>query len=51
MFAADAKAAALEFARKVAGLFGIDVQDRSVEHGEVTAGGIVVDRSESEERR
>jgi hypothetical protein len=25
-------------------LFGIDVQDRRVEGGEVTAGGVVVDR-------
>ena len=44
MFAADAKLAALEFARKVAGPFGIDVQDRRVENGEVAAGGVVVDR-------
>jgi len=35
---------ALEFAHKVAGLFGIDVQDRCVESGEVTAAGVVVDR-------
>jgi len=44
MFAADAKIAALELARKVAGLFGLDVQDRRVEDGEIAAGGVVVDR-------
>lgn len=44
MFGSTAKPAALEFARKVAALFGIDVHDRSVEQGEVNAAGVVVDR-------
>jgi hypothetical protein len=34
---------AFEFAQRAATLFAIDVQDRRVEGGEVTAGGIVVD--------
>ena len=38
------KAGALAFAHKVAATLGADVQDRCVEHGEVTAGGVVVDR-------
>jgi len=44
MFAADDKAAALEFAHKVAAPLGADVRDRRFEHGEVAAGGVVVDR-------
>jgi len=44
MFGDKDKAAALEFARRVGGLVGIDVQDRSVERGEVNAAGVVVDR-------
>src|SRR5262245_3714184 len=44
MFGDKDKAAALAFARKVAAPFGIDVQDRCVEGGEVGAGGVVVDR-------
>jgi hypothetical protein len=44
LFGAKEKPAALEFAHKVAGLFGTDVQDRCVEGGEVTAAGVVVDR-------
>jgi len=43
LFGANEKPRALEFARKVAGLLGADVQDRCVEHGEVSAAGIVVD--------
>jgi hypothetical protein len=44
MFGSNEKPAALEFARKVAAPFGLDVQDRCVEGGEVAAGGVVVDR-------
>jgi len=44
MFGSAGKSAALEFAHTVAALFGIDVQDRSVEQGEVNAAGVVVDR-------
>jgi hypothetical protein len=44
MFGSKEKAAALAFAHRIAGLFGIDVQDRCFERGEVTAGGVVVDR-------
>lgn len=44
MFGSQEKPAAVEFARKVAARLGIDVQDRCVEGGEVTAGGVVVDQ-------
>ena len=44
MFGSAAKPAALEFAHKTAALFGIDVEDRSVEQGEINAAGVVVDR-------
>jgi hypothetical protein len=44
LFGADEKPAALEFAHKVAGLLGVDVQDRCVESGDVSAAGVVVDR-------
>jgi len=44
LFGAKGKPEALEVAHKVAGLLGIDVQDRCVEAGEVSAAGIVVDR-------
>jgi hypothetical protein len=44
LFAASDKPRAMEFAGKVAGLLGIDVQDRCVEGGEVAVGGVVVDR-------
>ena len=44
LFDAKEKSAAFELAQKAARLFGIDVQDRRVEGGEVTAGGVVVDR-------
>jgi hypothetical protein len=44
MFGAKEKTEALAFAHKVAATLGIDVQDRLFEHGEVTAGGVVVDR-------
>jgi len=44
LFRESDKAESLDFARQVAGLLGLDVQDRRVEHGEVTAGGVVVER-------
>ena len=44
LFAESDKLASLDFARNVAALLGIDVRDRRVEGGEVTAGGVVVDR-------
>ena len=37
-------AGAMAFAHKVAARLGLDVQDRRVEHGEVSVGGVVVDR-------
>lgn len=49
MFGSKEKPVALEFARKVAVRLGIDVQDRCVEGGEVTAGGVVVDHLGSDE--
>lgn len=49
LFGAKEKPAALAFANKVAALFGIDVQDRCVEGGEVTSAGVVVDRLEAGE--
>jgi len=49
MFASADKPAAVEFAQKVARLFGIDVQDRRVESGEMGAGGVVVDRLGADE--
>jgi hypothetical protein len=44
MFGSAEKPAALEFAHKVARFLGADVQDRCFEHGEIGAGGVVVDR-------
>jgi hypothetical protein len=44
LFGGHEKPRAMEFAHKVAGLLGLDVQDRCYEHGEIAAGGIVVDR-------
>jgi hypothetical protein len=44
LFGSKEKTRAMEFARRVAALLGLDVQDRCVEGGEVAAGGIVVDR-------
>ena len=49
MFLTTEKPAALELAHKVSGLLGIDVRDLTVEKGEVTAGGIVVDRLDPDE--
>ena len=44
MFGSAEKAAAMELGQRVARALGIDVQDRCFEGGEVTAGGVVVDR-------
>jgi hypothetical protein len=49
MFASKEKAAALEFARKVAGFLGLDVHDRLVDRGDVNAGGVVVDQLEPDD--
>jgi len=49
MFGSKEKAAALEFAQKAARLLGVNVQDRCVERGEVSAAGVVVDRLGSED--
>lgn len=44
LFASNDASGPMEFAQKVARMLGLDVQDRRVEGGEVTAGGVVVDR-------
>ena len=44
MFGSAEKTAAMELGQRVARALGIDVQDRCFEGGEVTAGGVVVDR-------
>ena len=44
LFPATDKPAALDFAHRVAQHLGADVQDLRFEHGEVTAGGVVVER-------
>jgi len=44
LFPSTDKPAALDFAHQVAQRLGADVQDLCVEHGEVTAGGVVVER-------
>jgi len=49
MFGSSDKPAAMQFAQKAAGLFGLGVDDRCVEGGEVTSGGVVVDRLEPDE--
>jgi hypothetical protein len=49
LFGSQEKPIALEFAYKAARFLGIDVQDRCVERGEVSAAGVVVDRLGSED--
>lgn len=49
LFGDDEKPAALAFAARVAALFAIDVQDRCFEHGEITSGGVVVERLSADE--
>jgi hypothetical protein len=44
LFPGGQRSEAMAFARKASGFFGIDVQDRLVEHGEITSGGVVVER-------
>jgi hypothetical protein len=44
MYSDKDKAEAMLFAGKIAGLLGIDVRDRCFEHGEIAAGGVVVDK-------
>ena len=49
LFSEPQKAEALAIAAKAAAFLGIKVQDRMVEGGEVTAGGVVVDELDPEE--
>jgi hypothetical protein len=44
LFGSADRTGSMEFAQKVSRFLGIDVQDLRFEHGEVTSGGVVVDR-------
>ncbi|HLA78600.1 MAG TPA: hypothetical protein VJU18_13555 [Vicinamibacteria bacterium] len=49
LFEESEKATALALAQKVGSLLAIEVQDRCVEGGEITSGGVVVDRLDPDE--
>lgn len=49
LFSESQKAEALAFAAKAAAFLGISVEDRMVERGDVTSGGVVVEQLEPEE--